>query len=154
MKEKKVVVIDEIHSRLLSSPHIVNKLIDLLVGELHPTPSKQKRLITHLIECPDCRIAFSVLLAIRDEYETKEEYPERFIHDFLVQFRMITDQIESRKFEQLGAYAEKIVAEGRAKADEQFPIIAKYIRRCSSCQSVLEDMLDFLRKTEKIDQRT
>lgn len=152
MTQNKGVFVDDTQSKLLVPPHIVNKLIDLLVGDWQPTNSEQQRLTIHLSECYDCRIALSILLVIRGEYEAKEGYPESFIQDLSAQFRTLREQIESRRLEYIGAYAEKIISEGQDKADKQFPLLAKYIKRWPDCQSELEDTLDFLRQSAAIDE--
>ena len=152
MEEKQVTSMNKIHRYLLLPPHIVNKLIDLLVGEWRPTSFEQELLTIHLSECSDCRVAFSILLVIGREYEAKEDNSKKFIQAFSAQFRTIHDQIEAHKFEQLGVYAEKIVAEGHAKADEQFPILATYIKRSPDYQLVLEDTLKFLDEPKEINE--
>jgi len=48
------------------------------------------------------------------------------------------------QYELMGAYAESIVAEGRARADVRFPALADHLKGCLACTTVLEDTLDFL----------
>ncbi len=154
MTQNKGVFVDNTQSKLLAPPHIVNKLIDLLVGAWQPTKSEQQQLTMHLSECTDCRIALSILLVIRGKYEAKEGYSERFIQDLSIQFITLHDQIEAHRLEYIGTYVEKILTEGQKKADKQFPLLAEYMKKSSSLRSVIKDTLNFLRETEKIDQRT
>jgi len=146
MKKNKGVFVDDTQSKLLVLPHIVNKLIDLLIDDWQPTSFEQEQLKIHLSECSDCCIAFSILLVIGGEYEAREDRSEKFIQDFSTHFRILHEQMEARSFELLGAYAEKIVAEGQDAADKRFPILAEYIKRCPDYQLELEDTLDFLRQ--------
>ena len=148
MKQKKATTtVDNIQSEHLVPPHaVVNKLVDILIGSWQPTPSEQESLAMHLSECADCRVAFSILLLIRGEYEAKEEHSERFLQDLSLQFITLHEQIESYKFELLGAYTEKMATEGKDRADKCFPILAEYVRRCPDCQIELEHTLDFLRQ--------
>ncbi len=149
MTQNKEGFVSDTQSKLLVPPHIVDKLIDLLIDDWQPTPFEQEQLRVHLSECSDCCIAFSILLVIGGEYEARKDHSEKFIQDFSTQFRILHEQMEARSFELLGAYAEKIVAEGQDKADKRFPILAEYIKRCPDCQLELEDTIDFLRQIGK-----
>jgi hypothetical protein len=62
----------------------------------------------------------------------------------LARFVTIHHEIEAQEYEQMGAYAEAIVAGGRKKADKRFPILAEHVRRCPGCKSTLEETLAFL----------
>ena len=144
MKEKKATVVEKVHPELLASPHIVGKLIHLVIGEWQPDPAQQEQLIAHLTECPYCRTALIVLLSAEQEYEKLNDYPEVSARNLLARFVTIHHEIEAQEYEQMGAYAEAIVAGGRKKADKRFPILAEHIRRCPSCKSTLEETLAFL----------
>jgi hypothetical protein len=145
MKEKKkVTVMDKVRPDLLVSPHIVGELIRLVVGEWRPDPSQQEQLIAHLTGCPYCRTALIVLLSAEQEYEKLNDYPEVSAHNLLARFVTIHHEIEAQEYEQMGAYAEAIVAGGRKKADKRFPILAEHIERCPGCKSTLEETLAFL----------
>ncbi len=50
----------------------------------------------------------------------------------------------AQEYEQMGAYAEAIVAKGREEADKHFPVLADHIKRCPGCKSTLEAILAFL----------
>jgi uncharacterized protein with PIN domain len=144
MKEKKANVMDKVRPDLLVSPHIVGELIRLVVGEWQPDPSQQEQLIAHLTECPYCRTALIVLLSAEQEYEKLNSSPESSARNLLARFVTIHHEIEAQEYEQMGAYAEAIVAEGREKADKRFPILAEHVRRCPGCKSTLEETLAFL----------
>jgi uncharacterized protein YbaR (Trm112 family) len=145
MKEKKKAnVMDKVRPDLLVSPHIVGELIRLVVGEWQPDPSQQEQLIAHLTGCPYCRTALIVLLSAEQEYEKLNDYPEVSARNLLARFVTIHHEIEAKDYEQMGAYAEAIVAGGRKKADKRFPILAEHVRRCPGCKSTLEETLAFL----------
>ena len=144
MKEKKATVMDKVRPDLLVLPHIVGMLIHLVIGEWQPDPAQQEQLIAHLTECPYCRTALIVLLSAEQEYEKLNDYPEVSARNLLARFVTIHHEIEAQEYEQMGAYAEAIVAGGRKKADKRFPILAKHIRRCPGCKTTLEETLTFL----------
>ena len=151
MKEKKATIKDKVHPDLLVPPHIVGKLIQLVVGEWQPNPSEQQQLVGHLTECLYCRTALIVLLSAEQEYERSNSQPEVLAHDLLTRFVTIHHEIEAQEYEHIGAYAEAIVAEGREKADKRFPILAEHIRKCPGCKSTLEETVAFLNELEEAD---
>ena len=151
MKRKKGTAMDIAHPELLVPPHIVGKLIDLVVGERQPDPSQQEELIAHLTECSYCRTALIVMLSAEQEYERSNSYPEAAIRNLLTRFVTIHHEIEAQDYEHMGAYAEAIVAEGRELADKRFPILAEHIRKCQSCKSTLEETVSFLNESEGAD---
>ena len=151
MKGKKATVMDKVCPDLLVPPHIVGKLIDLIVGEWQPDPSQQEQLVAHLTECHFCRTALIVLLSAGQEYERSSGYPEAPARNLLMRFVMIHHEIEAQEYERMGAYAEAIVAEGKEKADKRFTILAEHIRRCPGCKSTLEETVAFLNESEEND---
>lgn len=151
MTEKKVTIMDKLHPDLLVPPHIVGKLIHLVVGEWQPDPSEQEQLVGHLTQCPYCRTVLIVLLSAEQKYERLNNYPETLAHNLLTQFVTIHHEIEAYEYERIGAYAETIVAEGREEADKRFPILAGHIRKCPSCKSTLEETVAFLKESEETD---
>ena len=144
MKEKKATIMDKVRPDLLVSPHIVSELIHLVLDNWQPDLAQQEQLIAHLTECLYCRTALIVLLSAEQEYEKLNDYPEVSARNLLARFVTIHHEIEAQEYEQMGAYAEAIVAGGRKKADKRFPILAEHIRRCPSCKSTLEETLAFL----------
>ncbi len=151
MNENKASVMDKVHPYLLAPPHIVDKLIDLVGGEWQPDSSQQEQMVVHLTECPYCRTALIVLLSKEQEYDKLNSYPEAPIHNLLTRFVTIHHEIEAQEYEQLGAYAEAIIAQGREEADKRFPILAEHIRKCPSCKSTLDETLAFLNEDEETD---
>jgi len=149
MKEKKVDVMDNVHPDLLVPPHIVDKLFHLVGGEWQPDPAQQEQLIAHFTECPYCRTALILLLTAEQEYESLNSYPETQARDLLTQFVTIHHEIDVQEYEQIGAYAEAIIAVGREEADKRFAVLAEHIRRCSNCKATLEETVAFLNKLEK-----
>jgi hypothetical protein len=151
MKERKATVMDKVRPDLLVPPHIVGELIHLVRGEWQPDPSQQEQLVAHLTECRYCRTALIVLFSVEQEYERSNSYPEAPVRNLLARFVTIHHEIEVLEYEQMGAYAEAIVAEGKEKADKRFPILAKHIRRCPGCKSTLEETVAFLNEHEEAD---
>jgi hypothetical protein len=151
MKEKKATVMDKVRPDLLVPPHIVGELIHLVRGEWQPDLSHQEQLVAHLTECPYCRTALIVLLSAEQEYERSSGHPEVPARNLLMRFVTIHHEIEAQEYEQMGAYAEAIVAEGKEKADKRFPILAEHIRRCPGCKSTLEETVAFLNEHEETD---
>ena len=151
MKERKATVMDKVRPDLLVPPHIVGELIHLVRGEWQPDSSQQEQLVAHLAECRYCRTALIVLLSAEQEHEKSNSYPEASVRNLLAQFVTIHHEIEVVEYEQIGAYAETIVAEGKKKAEKRFPILAAHIRRCPGCKSTLEETVAFLKEHEKVD---
>jgi hypothetical protein len=89
------------------------------------------------------------LLSADQEYERLNSSQEAPVHNLLTLFVTIHHEIEARDYEQMGAYAEAIIADGREEADKRFPVLAEHVRRCSSCKSTLEDTLAFLNEPEE-----
>lgn len=149
MEEQRATVKDSSQVDLLVVPHIVGKLIDLLRGAWQPEPFQQDQLVAHLMECSSCRAALIVLLSAEWAGEKRHCEAETTISNLLRQLKTIRREIEAQGYESMGAYAEAIVARGREEAEKQFPILAEHIRRCSSCKSMLEETVAFLRETEE-----
>ena len=144
MKEKKATIMDKVRPDLLVSPHIISELIHLVLDKWQPDLAQQEQLVAHLTGCPYCRTALIVLLSAEQEYEELNSSPESSARNLLTRFVTIHHEIEAKDYEQMGAYAEAIVAEGREKADKRFPILAEHIERCPGCKSTLEETLAFL----------
>ena len=144
MKDKKAAIMVKAHPDLLVPPHVVDKLFQLVAGEWQPDPTEQEQLAAHFMECPYCRTALIVLLSA----ELEEEGPESSVRSLLTRFVAIHHEIETQEYEQMGAYAEAIVAKGQEEADKCFPLLAEHIKRCPGCQSTLEAILAFLHDPE------
>jgi hypothetical protein len=149
MEEKKASIVVKAHPDLLVTPHIVGRLIPLVLGEWQPASSQQEQLVAHLTECPYCRTALIVLLSTEQEHKRLSIAPETPLHNLLTRFVTIHHEIEARMYEHMGAYAEAIVAEGPEEADKRFPILAEHIKRCPSCKTTLEETLAFLNEPEE-----
>jgi hypothetical protein len=148
MEDKKTTIKDNVHPDLLIPPHIVGKLFHLVMGEWQPDSSQQEQLVVHISECHYCRTSLLVLLAVEQENERLNSYLETSAYNLLRQFVTIHHEIEIQDYEQLGAYAEAIIAKGKDEADKRFPVLAGHIRKCSSCKSTLEETLTFLDEFE------
>lgn len=151
MEDKRASVLDKVRPDLMVPPHIVGTLYHLVAGEWQPDPSQQEQLVVHLTECSYCRTFLIVLLSADQEYERLNSSQEAPVHNLLTRFVTIHHEIEAQDYEQMGAYAEAIIAEGREEADKRFPVLAEHVRRCASCTSTLEETLAFLNEPEEAD---
>ena len=149
MKDDNATVLSNIGPDLFEPPHILPVLMELFAGEKQQNTLPQEHLLAHLTSCHYCRASIVVLLDIAQECDCKNNNSETVAHDLLVRFASIQTLIETHKYEQLGTYAEAIVAEGHAKADQRFPIIAAHLKLCFDCRSMLEATVDFITETKE-----
>jgi hypothetical protein len=151
MEDKHATIKDEVIPDLLVSPHIVDELFYVVMGELQIDSTQQEQIVEHLSACEYCRKALLVLLSADSENDMSNNYTDPSVHNLLTQFATINHEIAAHDFEQMGAYAEAIKAEGRKKADKRFSVLAGHIRKCASCRSWLQETLDFLNESEEKD---
>ncbi len=149
MEDKRATIKDKVSPDLLVPPHIANELFDVVMGEEQLDSTQQEQMIGHLRACEYCRTALIVLLSADQEYEMSNNNTESSARNLLTQFVTIHHEITVHDYEQMGAYAEAIKAEGRKEADKRFFILAEHIRKCTSCRSWLEETLTFLHETEE-----
>ncbi|HEY5001659.1 MAG TPA: hypothetical protein VII61_00805 [Ktedonobacteraceae bacterium] len=151
MKDDNTTVLTNIGPDLFEPPHILPALMELFAGAKQQTPLPQEHFLAHLTSCHYCRTAIVVLLDIAQEYDCRNNNNETFAHDLLRRFANIQTLIEAHKYEQLGTYAEAIVAEGHAKASLRFPVIAAHLKICFDCRSMLEATVDFITDAKETD---
>lgn len=151
MEDKHATIKDEVIPDLLVSPHIVNELFHIVMGERHIDSTQQEQIVEHLSACEYCRKGMLVLLSADQEYEMSNNSTDKTALNLLTQFETIHHEIAVHDYEQMGVYAEAMKAEGRNKADKRFPVLAEHIRRCASCRSWLKETLDFLNESEESD---
>ena len=149
MEDKHATIKDEVIPDLLESPHVVNELFHVVMGEWQLDSTQQEQMVGHLGECEHCRTALLVLLTADQEYEMLNNYPDTTTRNLLIQFVTIHHEIAVHDYEQMGAYAEAIKAEGRKEADRRFHVLAEHIRKCTSCRSWLKETLAFLNESEE-----
>lgn len=149
MNRKKGIVMETSHPELLAPPHILNKLIDIVAGDWQADPFQLEKLSDHLSGCSYCRTGLLLLLSREEKYEKQQNDPESVATRLFEHVFIINHEVIMRDYENMGAYAEAIVAEGREKADKRFPILAEHINKCPVCQSSLEETLAFLKESEK-----
>lgn len=149
MEDKKATILDKVSPDLLISPHIVSKLFHLVMGEWQPDTSQQEQLVVHLGECYHCRMALIVLLSADQEYEMANSNTKTTARTLLTQFITIHHEIAVQDYENIGAYAEAIIAEGSEEASKRFSVLSEHIRKCSSCKRTLEATLNFLNEPEE-----
>ena len=153
MKEHRAIL-NEVHPDLLQPPHSLDWLMHMVLDTWQPDPSQLKQLVAHLAECKYCRTASIVLLAAESTYDQSSETSETTEADIsriLTQFVKIHQELQAIGNEQMNAYAEAVVAVGKEEADKCFPIVVKHVRVCRSCKNTLEDVLDFVKLSEKIE---
>ncbi len=141
MEEDNANVITVVGPDLLVSPHVLPLLMELFAGNRQQAVSHQEQLIAHLTICHYCRTAVMVLLSYAQEYDRRNNNPEKPTSELLTRFADISRAIEVREaqeFERLGVYAEAIVAEGRKRTARRFPDIAAHLKICPDCRSALE----------------
>lgn len=140
MNRKFSAVKEQVHSRLLSPPHVVDKIVDFLMDGWKPDAAEQEMIMTHIVGCSDCSTALHGLLYIVEQYEKANEDAEA-IHEILTNFVSIHDQIEAQRYEQMAMYAEAIMDKGKEIADSMFPILAKNMESNADCKKIMENML-------------
>lgn len=154
MEEDNANVITVVGPDLLVSPHVLPLLMELFAGNRQQAVSHQEQLIAHLTICHYCHTAVMVLLSYAQEYDRRNNNPEKPTIELLTRFADISRAIEAREaqeFERLGVYAEAIVAEGRKRAARHFPDIAAHLKICPDCRSALEATVTFIKKAEETD---
>lgn len=153
MKEDNAEVITVVGPDLLVPPHVLPLLMELFAGDIQQASSQQEQLLAHLATCHYCRTAVMVLLSYAQEYDYRNNDPEKPTRDLLTQFADISRAIEVREareareaqeFERLGVYAETIVAEGQEKAAQRFPDVAAHLKMCPDCRSALDATVAFI----------
>ena len=151
MEDKHATIKDDVIPDLLVSPHIVNELFHIVMGKWQLDSTQQEHMVEHLSGCEYCRKALLVLLSADQEYEMSNNYTETPAHNLFTQFETIHHEIAVHDYENMGAYAEAIKAEGSKEADKRFPVLAEHIRKCASCRSWLKETLAFLNQSEEND---
>ena len=152
MKEDNATVMSEVSPDLFASPHVLPVLMELFAGEKQQDRLKQESLLTHLTSCHYCRTALVFLLGIVQEYDHINNNAEETAHDLFIRFADINRLIiEAHDYEQLGAYAEAIIADGKDKADLRFPDVTAHLRICPDCCATLATTIDFITKPEETD---
>ncbi len=63
MEDKHATIKDEVIPDLLVSPHIVDELFYVVMGELQIDSTQQEQIVEHLSACEYCRKALLVLLS-------------------------------------------------------------------------------------------
>ena len=147
--ENNRATINKVHPDLLMSPHIMSELFQVVIGNLQPDSSQQEHMVNHLRYCEYCRTSLIILLSAEQKHENMNDGGEIAVHDLLAQFVTIHHEIAIHDYEHMGAYAEAIKAVGRNEAAKRFPVLAGHIKRCTSCQSWLEETLEFLNESER-----
>src|ERR1700693_185578 len=95
-------------------PHVLHRLIDMVIGECQPTLSQHEQLLTHLTECLYCQIALGVLVAAVRDHDRSSGSSDEPAAQLLSQ---VTDIIhETKARDDIRAYIEILEAKGEKKA--------------------------------------
>ncbi len=148
MTKDKAAVMEKVHPNLFLTPHVADKLVDLVIGEWQPDELQYEQLATHVTECEPCRTVLAVLLSAMRQDEKPRSSTEVFIETLLSQLADINHKIQAQEYEQMGEYAEAVIAKGKKQADKRFPVLVEHIKNCSTCRSTLEETLIFLRASQ------
>jgi len=151
MKDNNTTILSNIRPDLFEPPHILPAVMELFAGGNQQNLLQQEVSLTHLTTCHYCRAALMVLLDIAQEYDYRNNTTETVAHDLLVRIANIQSLIEAHMYEQLGAYAETLVAKGHDKANLRFPVIAAHLKICIDCRSMLEATIDFVTEPKETD---
>jgi len=136
---------------LLVPPHVLAVLMQLFAGEPQLALLQQEQLCAHLEECAYCRTAVVFLLGIAQECDCRANDSVGPALALRMRFARISGAIEARAYERMGAYAEALVAEGRAAAARRFSETAAHLGCCASCRLALEATVAFLNESSEID---
>ncbi len=142
----------EVQPDLMELPHVLPLLMELFAGDRQAVLAQQEQMSKHLATCKYCRAAMIVLLSAAQEYDHINNNAEEPIRDLLNRFIKINDameeqkkdEIEGREYERLGAYIERVMEEGEDQANLCFPDIAKHLKTCSDCRSMVTATIDFM----------
>lgn len=155
MQEEHAGIRSKIGPDLLSPPHILPMLMELLAGDSPPDLSQQEQLFAHLATCHYCRTAVLFLLKVAQGYDRLNNNPEKPIRDLLARFENISREAEAREaresweFERMGAYTEATVAVGQEKADQAFPDIVAHLQICPDCRSTVQTTVAAITESKK-----
>ncbi len=152
MKEDNITVLSEVGPDLFEPPHILPALMELFAGDKQQALLQQEHLLAHLTTCHYCRTSIVFLLGVAQEYDHINNNAEESAHDLLIRIANINRLIiEAHDYEQLGAYAEAIMADGQDKANLRFPDVTAHLRICSDCRSALETTVNFITEPKETD---
>lgn len=151
VKHKKSSVMETVKPDLRVPPHVVDKLVKLFTHTWQPDTAQQEQLTAHLIMCSSCRTFLIALLGTEEHNVEAGSNSEHMLHDLFMRFVNLHHTIESQEDEQLGAYAEAIIAEKKKEADKRFPLVAAHVKSCPDCKAALEETLAFLKESEESD---
>lgn len=155
MKEDNTGILSKIGPDLLTPPHILPVLMELLAGDRKPDSLQREEVFSHLATCHYCRTAIVFMLKVAQEYDRINNNPEEPVRDLLDQFDRISQEAETREareareYERMGAYAEAIATLGQEKADLSYPDIAAHVQICPDCLSVVQSTVAAYRESIK-----
>jgi hypothetical protein len=154
MKENNVLDVAKLHASLLEAPHVLPTLIDLFTNDVRDPYALQDKLQTHLTVCHYCRVALLTLLALVQDDEQRNKEDDSATGKLLQSFVALSHEIEASEllaYEQLGAYAETIIAEGKKRADQLFPDVAEHIKTCTDCRSAVAATVSDIIESDEAD---
>lgn len=148
MERKIVEIIPVPNSDILDQfPHVVPRLVDLVMNEWQPTPSQNEQLLTHLVDCVYCQIALRTLLVAELDCDLSDGSAEQPARQLLSHLTNIIHETSVR--DNMGAYIEMLDASGEEAANKQFPQLAEHLKICKACRSTVEGTRDLLHRAEQ-----
>ena len=148
MKRKNIETLPVADLELLKNlPHVLPKLVDLVMGEWEPTALQQEQLTMHLAECLYCQIALRQFVEAAlddDKHCGLSEEPGR---QLLSQLTQIIHTTSIR--DDIGAYIETVDAQGVDEANKQFPLLEEHLKACKACRSEVDGTLYLLQQAEQ-----
>lgn len=148
MSEENISVAPDVDPVLEAPPHVLSAIMQMIAGEAQLAISQQEHILSHLVECHECRVTAIVLLSAALQYEQSHSDSETLLADLLMRFVEIDHDAEVRKLELLGVYAEAIVCEGESRAEQRFPNLAIHVRSCEVCRAIVKTTVASLLATE------
>src|SRR5713101_5598532 len=130
------------NAEILEYPHVVRKLIDMVMDEWQPTLSQYEQLVTHLTECIHCQVALGTLVVVERDYDRSSGSPVGPAEKILSQITEIIHETKAR--DDIRAYIEMLEAKGEKEASKKFSQLVEHLKRCKACQLDVEETRDLL----------
>lgn len=147
MERKMIEIASDANMDLLKDlPHVLPRLIDLLMGEWEPTQWQQEELLAHLAECLYCQIALRICIEQELNYDRSMKLSEDLGRLLLSQLTEIIHATTIR--DDIGTYIEIADAGSIEEANTRFPLLAEHLRVCNACQRDVHGTLDLLQRAK------
>jgi hypothetical protein len=145
--EKNAVIPKE--HELLVFPHMGMQLLELFAGTWRPASTELETLAAHLMTCSACRLFLLTEIAMEQGDRNAKRSHIAITQDLLTRFLTIHYRAEAPDYEDLGAYAETVLAQGEGEANTQFPLLGMHLSLCKTCKSTIDATIAFLNETKE-----